>query len=107
MFQLNVKITGLNWFFDSSFYTFFTPCYYRLLVKQVGIPGHRKKARMARTRSDFLTRGPTPQGEGHSEEDECDDPPLSPGLPLSGEQEAEEGVAAADASHSDSEMVID
>ncbi|XP_076142942.1 unconventional myosin-IXAa isoform X4 [Alosa pseudoharengus] len=72
--------------------------------EQVGIPVHRKKARMARTRSDFLTRGPTPQGEGHSDEDECDDPPLSPGLPLSGEQEAEEGAAAADTSHSDSEM---
>lgn len=63
---------------------------------------------MARTRSDFLTRGPAPQGEGQSEEDECDDPPLSPRLPLVGEQEAEEGAAAAaEASHSDSEMVID
>ncbi|XP_042561479.1 unconventional myosin-IXAa-like [Clupea harengus] len=72
--------------------------------REVAIPGHRKKARMARTRSDFLTRGPTPQGEGHSEEDECDDPPLSPGLPLSGEQEAEEGATATEASHSDSEM---
>ena len=93
--------------FEDTQQLFFTPCYYRLLVKQVAIPGHRKKARMARTRSDFLTRGPTPQGEGHSEEDECDDPPLSPGLPLSGEQEAEEGATATEASHSDSEMVID
>ncbi|XP_063044943.1 unconventional myosin-IXAa isoform X3 [Engraulis encrasicolus] len=73
--------------------------------REVAIPGHRKKARMARTRSDFLTRGPAPQGEGQSEEDECDDPPLSPRLPLVGEQEAEEGAAAAaEASHSDSEM---
>uniref|UniRef100_A0A8C9RMP0 Myosin IXA n=1 Tax=Scleropages formosus TaxID=113540 RepID=A0A8C9RMP0_SCLFO len=52
----------------------------------VARPGHKKRARMARTRSDFLTRGSYPVGEGDSEEDEYDEalplPPPSPSLPL-------------------------
>uniref|UniRef100_A0A672M727 Unconventional myosin-IXa-like n=1 Tax=Sinocyclocheilus grahami TaxID=75366 RepID=A0A672M727_SINGR len=65
---------------------------------KVGRPGH-KKARMARTRSDFLTRGSNAMGEGESEEEEYDETPLSPGTPLP-KQDSEE------ACHSDSEMVI-
>ncbi|XP_015198980.2 unconventional myosin-IXAa isoform X3 [Lepisosteus oculatus] len=72
---------------------------------EVARPGHKKKARMARTRSDFLTRGSNPEGEGESEDDEYDEPlitpPLSPSLPHP-EQDAEgSGVQAC---HSDSEM---
>lgn len=50
------------------------------LVNQVSRAGHRKKARMARTRSDFLTRTPTSSLGGESEEDEYDGkpPPSSP-----------------------------
>lgn len=81
-------------------------CCYRL-VNQVARPGHKKKARMARTRSDFLTRGSNPEGEGESEDDEYDEtpltPPLSPSLPHP-EQDAEGGDVQA--CHSDSEMVI-
>uniref|UniRef100_A0A8C9RKI1 Myosin IXA n=1 Tax=Scleropages formosus TaxID=113540 RepID=A0A8C9RKI1_SCLFO len=68
---------------------------------------HKKRARMARTRSDFLTRGSYPVGEGDSEEDEYDEalplPPPSPSLPLQ-EQGTEGGEAQA--CHSDSEMVM-
>uniref|UniRef100_A0A671QP89 Unconventional myosin-IXa-like n=1 Tax=Sinocyclocheilus anshuiensis TaxID=1608454 RepID=A0A671QP89_9TELE len=66
----------------------------------VGRPGH-KKARMARTRSDFLTRGSNAMGEGESEEEEYDETPLSPGTPLP-KQDSEE--SALEACHSDSEM---
>lgn len=71
------------------------------LVDQVARPGH-KKARMARTRSDFLTRGSNPPGEGESEEEEFDETPLSLGPPLP-KQDSEGGTL--DACHSDSEMV--
>ncbi|XP_056089183.1 unconventional myosin-IXAa isoform X6 [Rhinichthys klamathensis goyatoka] len=54
---------------------------YKPTKSEVGRPGH-KKARMARTRSDFMTRGSI---EGESEEEECDETPL-------------------EACHSDSEM---
>ncbi|XP_050970102.1 unconventional myosin-IXAa isoform X4 [Labeo rohita] len=68
---------------------------------EVGRPGH-KKARMARTRSDFLTRGSNAMGEGESEEEEeYDETPLSPGTPLP-KQDSEE--SALEACHSDSEM---
>ncbi|XP_018608120.1 unconventional myosin-IXAa isoform X2 [Scleropages formosus] len=74
---------------------------------EVARPGHKKRARMARTRSDFLTRGSYPVGEGDSEEDEYDEalplPPPSPSLPLQ-EQGTEGGEAQA--CHSDSEMTL-
>ncbi|KAM7102075.1 unconventional myosin-IXa isoform 5-T8 [Ciconia maguari] len=38
--------------------------------EQVPRPTHKKKARMARTRSDFLTRGTFADGEGDTEEDD-------------------------------------
>lgn len=61
---------------------------------------------MARTRSDFLSRGSHPAGEGDSEEDEGGDclspPPLSPRVPPP-EQDTE--GEAADSHLSDSEMV--
>uniref|UniRef100_A0A671QSZ3 Unconventional myosin-IXa-like n=1 Tax=Sinocyclocheilus anshuiensis TaxID=1608454 RepID=A0A671QSZ3_9TELE len=57
--------------------------------------------RMARTRSDFLTRGSNAMGEGESEEEEYDETPLSPGTPLP-KQDSEE--SALEACHSDSEM---
>ncbi|XP_060796890.1 unconventional myosin-IXAa isoform X3 [Neoarius graeffei] len=68
--------------------------------REVARPGH-KKARMARTRSDFLTRGSNPPGEGESEEEEYDETPLSIGPPLP-KQDSEGGTL--DACHSDSEM---
>uniref|UniRef100_A0A674CK97 Myosin IXA n=1 Tax=Salmo trutta TaxID=8032 RepID=A0A674CK97_SALTR len=72
------------------------------LVNQVSRAGHRKKARMARTRSDFLTRTPTSSLGGESEEDEYDGkPPLSsppPYAPTIPKQESFECF-------SDSEMV--
>ncbi|KFU95832.1 Unconventional myosin-IXa, partial [Chaetura pelagica] len=40
---------------------------------EVPRPTHKKKARMARTRSDFLTRGTCADGEGDTEEDDYDD----------------------------------
>uniref|UniRef100_A0A672LDB7 Unconventional myosin-IXa-like n=1 Tax=Sinocyclocheilus grahami TaxID=75366 RepID=A0A672LDB7_SINGR len=57
--------------------------------------------RMARTRSDFLTRGSNAMGEGESEEEEYDETPLFPGTPLP-KQDSEE--SALEACHSDSEM---
>ncbi|XP_076879856.1 unconventional myosin-IXAa isoform X2 [Brachyhypopomus gauderio] len=68
--------------------------------REVARPGH-KKARMARTRSDFLTRGSNPPGEGESEEEEYDETPLARGPP-SPKQDLE-GVSL-EACHSDSEM---
>ncbi|XP_067311383.1 unconventional myosin-IXAa isoform X4 [Pseudorasbora parva] len=73
---------------------------YKSTKSEVGRPGH-KKARMARTRSDFLTRGSNALGEGESEEEEYDETPLSPGTPLP-KQDSEE--SALEACHSDSEM---
>uniref|UniRef100_A0AAZ3QV50 Unconventional myosin-IXa-like n=1 Tax=Oncorhynchus tshawytscha TaxID=74940 RepID=A0AAZ3QV50_ONCTS len=55
-----------------------------LKTQEVSRAGHRKKARMARTRSDFLTRTPTSSLGGESEEDEYDGkPPLSSPPPYS------------------------
>ncbi|MFT7816615.1 unconventional myosin-IXa isoform X1 [Arapaima gigas] len=75
--------------------------------REVARPGHKKRARMARTRSDFLTRGSYLLGEGDSEEDEYNEalplPPLPPSLPL--EEQGTEG-GGAQACHSDSEMVM-
>ncbi|XP_068060394.1 unconventional myosin-IXa isoform X3 [Anomalospiza imberbis] len=39
---------------------------------EVPRPSHKKKARMARTRSDFLTRGTFADGEGDTEEEDYD-----------------------------------
>uniref|UniRef100_A0A8C1RH14 Myosin IXAa n=1 Tax=Cyprinus carpio TaxID=7962 RepID=A0A8C1RH14_CYPCA len=69
-------------------------------TQNVGRPGH-KKARMARTRSDFMTRGSNAMGEGESEEEEYDETPLSPSTPLP-KQDSEESTL--EACHSDSEM---
>lgn len=77
------------------------------LVKQVARPAHKKKARMARTRSDFLTRGTFADGEGDTEEDDYDDI-IEPLLSLDQPSHSELGPAPSlgQASHSDSEMVI-
>ncbi|TSL68271.1 Unconventional myosin-IXa [Bagarius yarrelli] len=68
--------------------------------REVARPGH-KKARMARTRSDFLTRGSNSPGEGESEEEEYDETTLSLGPPL---PKRDSEVGTLDACHSDSEM---
>ncbi|XP_042584466.1 unconventional myosin-IXAa isoform X3 [Cyprinus carpio] len=73
---------------------------YKSAKSEVGRPGH-KKARMARTRSDFMTRGSNAMGEGESEEEEYDETPLSPSTPLP-KQDSEESTL--EACHSDSEM---
>lgn len=77
------------------------------LVKQVARPAHKKKARMARTRSDFLTRGTFAEGEGDTEEDDYDDI-IEPLLSLDQASHSELGSVPSlgQASHSDSEMVI-
>ncbi|XP_046897317.1 unconventional myosin-IXAa isoform X3 [Hypomesus transpacificus] len=49
-----------------------------LKTREVGRAGYKKKARMARTRSDFLTRAPILSVGGESEEDDGDNTPLSP-----------------------------
>uniref|UniRef100_A0A452IA58 Uncharacterized protein n=1 Tax=Gopherus agassizii TaxID=38772 RepID=A0A452IA58_9SAUR len=73
----------------------------------VARPAHKKKARMARTRSDFLTRGTCADGEGDTEEDDYDDNfefLLSPDQP----PHLEPGPTArlGQACHSDSEMTL-
>lgn len=89
-----------------SFKTFLRYLFYHL-VKQVARPAHKKKARMARTRSDFLTRGTFADGEGDTEEDDYDD---NFEFLLSSDQPThpEPGPTArlGQACHSDSEMVI-
>ncbi|XP_071345310.1 unconventional myosin-IXAa isoform X2 [Trachinotus anak] len=53
-------------------------------ARDVGRAGQKKKARMARTRSDFLTRAPIASQGGDSDEDDYDgDSPLSPLSPMS------------------------
>lgn len=71
---------------------------------EVARPAHKKKARMARTRSDFLTRGTFADGEGDTEEDDYDD--IEPLLSLDQPSHSELGPAPSlgQASHSDSEM---
>lgn len=76
-------------------------------IKQVARPAHKKKARMARTRSDFLTRGAFADWEEDSEEEDCDDgfeflPPLDQPPPSTPGCAARHGHPC----HSDSEMVI-
>ncbi|MXQ91703.1 hypothetical protein E5288_WYG004547 [Bos mutus] len=72
---------------------------------EVARPAHKKKARMARTRSDFLTRGTFADGEGDTEEDDYDDI-IEPLLSLDQASHSELGPAPSlgQASHSDSEM---
>ncbi|XP_048473063.1 unconventional myosin-IXAa isoform X2 [Rhincodon typus] len=78
----------------------------RLKLTHVARPAHKKKARMARTRSDFLTRGSNAEGEGESEEEEYDgpfvEPPLSPDQPR---PELRPKDSAGQACYSDSEMM--
>ncbi|XP_063170325.1 unconventional myosin-IXa [Candoia aspera] len=75
--------------------------------EQVARPVHKKKARMARTRSNFLTRGAFADWEGDTEEEDCDDnlefllsfehpPHLEPGC----------AVRLGQPCHSDSEMML-
>ncbi|XP_036763728.2 unconventional myosin-IXa isoform X3 [Manis pentadactyla] len=73
--------------------------------EQVARPAHKKKARMARTRSDFLTRGTFAAGEGDTEEDDYDDI-IEPLLSLDQASHSELGSVPSlgQASHSDSEM---
>ncbi|XP_069480762.1 unconventional myosin-IXa isoform X2 [Ambystoma mexicanum] len=74
-------------------------------VGEVSLAAHRKKARMARTRSDFLTRSTFAAGEGDSEEDDSDEHPESP---ISPEQlhppSPGPETRLGQAYHSDSEM---
>ncbi|KAM6257160.1 unconventional myosin-IXa isoform 2-T2 [Porphyrio hochstetteri] len=74
---------------------------------EVPRPTHKKKARMARTRSDFLTRGTFADGEGDTEEDDYDgnfefllssDQPPHP--------EAVSPARLGQACYSDSEMTV-
>lgn len=77
-----------------------------LLMKlQVGRAGQKKKARMARTRSDFLTRAPILSVGGDSDEDdyEGDSSPRHHSLPFSKLSPAEEGLRKS--CFSDSDMV--
>ncbi|XP_068923378.1 unconventional myosin-IXa isoform X5 [Petaurus breviceps papuanus] len=75
--------------------------------EQVARPAHKKKARMARTRSDFLTRGTFADGEGDTEEDDYDDI-IEPFLPPHQDSHPEPGPSASvgQAYHSDSEMTL-
>ncbi|XP_030232317.1 unconventional myosin-IXAa isoform X2 [Gadus morhua] len=52
-------------------------------VREVGRAGNKKKARMARTRSDFLNRVPILSVAGESEDDDTPAPPRHFTLPLS------------------------
>ncbi|KAM9408473.1 unconventional myosin-IXAa isoform 2-T2 [Pholidichthys leucotaenia] len=77
-------------------------------ARDVGRGGHKKKVRMARTRSDFLTRAPILSVGDDSDEDEDeneDDSPLSPrhySLPLSTQSSAE--ACLRESCFSDSDM---
>uniref|UniRef100_UPI00398EA2C2 unconventional myosin-IXAa isoform X2 n=1 Tax=Pristiophorus japonicus TaxID=55135 RepID=UPI00398EA2C2 len=77
-----------------------------LKVTDVARPAHKKKARMARTRSDFLTRGSNAEGEGETEEEEYDDPSVEPPLfPDQPRPELRPNDSAGQACYSDSEMM--
>ncbi|XP_048812292.1 unconventional myosin-IXa isoform X3 [Lagopus muta] len=74
---------------------------------EVPRPTHKKKARMARTRSDFLTRGTFADGEGDTEEDDYDgnfEFLLSSDLPP--HPEAGPAARLGQACYSDSEMTV-
>ncbi|NXQ16011.1 MYO9A protein, partial [Peucedramus taeniatus] len=74
---------------------------------EVPRPSHKKKARMARTRSDFLTRGTFADGEGDTEEEDYDG---SFEFLLSSEHpphaEAVPAARLVQACYSDSEMTV-
>ncbi|XP_034736358.1 unconventional myosin-IXAa isoform X3 [Etheostoma cragini] len=74
-------------------------------VRDVGRAGQKKKARMARTRSDFLTRAPSLSVGGDSDEDDYDgDSPVSPRhytLPLSKQSSTDAGLRKSCFSDSD------
>ncbi|XP_031979209.1 unconventional myosin-IXa isoform X7 [Corvus moneduloides] len=74
---------------------------------EVPRPSHKKKARMARTRSDFLTRGTFADGEGDTEEEDYDG---SFEFLLSSEHpphaEAVPAARLGQACYSDSEMTV-
>ncbi|XP_037835725.1 unconventional myosin-IXAa isoform X2 [Kryptolebias marmoratus] len=74
-------------------------------VRDVGRVGQKKKARMARTRSDFLTRVPSLTAGGNSDEDDYSgDSPASPRhftLPLSKQSSTEAGLRESCFSDSD------
>ncbi|XP_061451922.1 unconventional myosin-IXa isoform X2 [Rhineura floridana] len=74
---------------------------------EVSRPAHKKKARMARTRSDFLTRGAFADWEGDTEEEDCDDS-FEFLLSLDQPPHPEPGCAArlGQPCHSDSEMML-
>uniref|UniRef100_A0A8C3RAH0 Myosin IXA n=1 Tax=Cyanoderma ruficeps TaxID=181631 RepID=A0A8C3RAH0_9PASS len=99
-FGLHLLFT-LKPFFSFCFVLFYP------LVKQVPRPSHKKKARMARTRSDFLTRGTIADGEGDTEEEDYDG---SFEFLLSSEQpphaEAVPAARLGQACYSDSEMTV-
>ncbi|XP_054858452.1 unconventional myosin-IXa [Eublepharis macularius] len=75
--------------------------------EQVARPAHKKKARMARTRSDFLTRGALADWEGDTEEEDCEDS-FEFLLSLDQPPDPEPGCAArlGQPCHSDSEMML-
>ncbi|KAM7424521.1 hypothetical protein PAMA_000728 [Pampus argenteus] len=74
-------------------------------ARDVGRAGQKKKARMARTRSDFLTRAPVLSVGGDSDEDDYDsNSPVSPRhytLPLSKQSSTEAGLGQSCFSDSD------
>ncbi|XP_056355533.1 unconventional myosin-IXa isoform X3 [Oenanthe melanoleuca] len=71
---------------------------------EVPRPSHKKKARMARTRSDFLTRGTFADGEGDTEEEDYDG---SFEFLLSSEHPPHtEAARLGQACYSDSEMTV-
>ncbi|KAM7015591.1 LOW QUALITY PROTEIN: unconventional myosin-IXAa [Tautogolabrus adspersus] len=73
--------------------------------RDVGRVGQKKKARMARTRSDFLTRAPITSVGGDTDEDDNDaDSPISPrhySLPLSQQSSIDAGLGESCFSDSD------
>nr|XP_060611556.1 unconventional myosin-IXa isoform X2 [Anolis sagrei ordinatus] len=75
--------------------------------EQVARPAHKKKARMARTRSNFLTRGACADWEGDTEEEDCEDS-FEFLLSLDHPPHPEPGCAArlGQPCHSDSEMML-
>ncbi|XP_013857031.1 unconventional myosin-IXAa isoform X3 [Austrofundulus limnaeus] len=74
-------------------------------ARDVGRVGHKKKARMARTRSDFLTRGSSLTAGGHSDEDDYGGDSLAGSrhftLPLSKQSSTEVGLRGSCFSDSD------
>lgn len=72
---------------------------------QVGRVGQKKKARMARTRSDFLTRTPILSVGGDSDEDNDSSSPLSPRYYTLPSSQSSTEAGLGDCCFSDSDMV--